>query len=633
MNRTPFLAAFLAGLLAIVWVGAGDAGANPLALSVLALIAAFYLVGGQELRHYRAASASLAAALAALAALADLPAPTGAPADAPSHAPTHATTPPQSDPPADPQPMLDGWLQSIHPALRNPVRLRIEGERISLPGPTLTPYLVGLLVLLGMIGTFLGMVVTLKGTVSALESTTDLQAMRASLAAPVRGLGLAFGTSVAGVCASAMLGLVSALCRRERLQLSQVLDLQIATRLRRYSLGHQRQENFKALQTQAQCMPVLIEGLQTLMSRIDAQNQAGQERLLASQALFQQHTATSYAGLAASVEQSLKQSLAESAPLAAAVIAPTVAATLAGIANQTNLLHQRVAETQQTRLDRLSERLVGTLAGATEQWREALAATQATLSARDEARLAAWSAALNAMAGTLQREWQQAGAASLAQQQAICHTLEGTAQQLSRQAEAHARQTLGEISGLMQVAAEAPRAAAELIGPLRQQLSDSLARDNAALTERGQIMARLSGLLETVQQASAEQCGAVGALVASSQTLLAAAEQRLTHSAETEAARLAAVAAQVTGSAVEVASLGEAFGLGVQQFGAANDRLTVQLQRVETALGKSSARSDEQLAYYVAQAREVIDLSIAAQTQIVEELQQLARRQVAAEAA
>ena len=50
------------------------------------------------------------------------------------------------------------------PALQNAVRLRVEGERVGLPGPALTPYLAGLLVLLGMLGTFLGMVVTLKGT-------------------------------------------------------------------------------------------------------------------------------------------------------------------------------------------------------------------------------------------------------------------------------------------------------------------------------------------------------------------------------------------------------------------------------------------------------------------------------------
>jgi hypothetical protein len=41
-------------------------------------------------------------------------------------------------------------------------------------------------------------------------------------------------------------------------------------------------------------------------------------------------------------------------------------------------------------------------------------------------------------------------------------------------------------------------------------------------------------------------------------------------------------------------------------------------------------RSDEQLDYYVAQAREVVDLSIRSQKQIVEDLQQLASQKAAA---
>jgi hypothetical protein len=87
---------------------------------------------------------------------------------------------------------------------------------------------------------------------------------------------------------------------------------------------------------------------------------------------------------------------------------------------------------------------------------------------------------------------------------------------------------------------------------------------------------------------------------------------------------MAGVAARITGSAVEVASLGEAFGAGVQLFSQSNDKLAAHLQRVEGALSKSIARSDEQLEYYVAQAREVIDLSIMSQKQIVEDLQRIA---------
>ena len=45
------------------------------------------------------------------------------------------------------------------------------------------------------------------------------------------------------------------------------------------------------------------------------------------------------------------------------------------------------------------------------------------------------------------------------------------------------------------------------------------------------------------------------------------------------------------------------------------------LQRIEKAMDKSMTRSDEQLAYYVAQARELIDLSISSQKDVLETLQ------------
>ena len=48
------------------------------------------------------------------------------------------------------------------------------------------------------------------------------------------------------------------------------------------------------------------------------------------------------------------------------------------------------------------------------------------------------------------------------------------------------------------------------------------------------------------------------------------------------------------------------------------------LQRIEGGLTKSLTRSDEQLAYYVAQAREIIDLSIMSQKKMVDDLQRAA---------
>jgi hypothetical protein len=636
MNRFLHHAAFLAGLAAVCWLGYGYIGTHILALAMMVFIGAFYLMGALELHRLHQATSSLAHALA------DIP---------------------------EPLPALGPWLDRVHPSLQNAVRLRIEGERVGLPGPAMTPYLAGLLVLLGMLGTFLGMVVTLKGTGLALESATDVQAIRASLAAPVKGLGLAFGTSVAGVAASAMLGLMSALCRRERLQAAQRLDTRIATTLRVYSLAHQREESFKLLQRQTQAMPELVDRLQAMMTQMERQSQALNTRLVAGQESFYAKAETAYAGLAASVDRSLKQSLTESARAAGATIQPVVEATMAGIARETTALHHTIADTVQRQLEGVSARFDTATTTVADLWKAALAEhqrdgeallkdlrtsldqyaetfeqrsaslvstvsqahvdLQATWGSRDEARLAAWTQSLQATAASLQHEWQQAGAQTLSQQQQICKTLEHTAGEIAAQAQAHARNTISEIARLVQAASEAPRAAAEVIAELRQKLSDSMSRDNAMLEERSRIMHTLSALLDALNHASSEQRGAIDALVTSSAALLEGAGTRFHEKIDAETEKIATVTAQITGSAVEVASLGEAFNLGVTLFSQSNDKLMAQLQRIEGALTKSMARSDEQLAYYVAQAREIIDLSIMSQKQIVEDLQQLSGKPAA----
>lgn len=885
MKSLFYRAAFVAGLAGVCWVGAGYvAGHAWLALAMTGLIAAFYGMGALELQRFRQATATLSRALV------DLPA-AGAPAT------------------------LSGWLAGLHPSLQNAVRLRVEGDRVALPGPALVPYVVGLLVLLGMLGTFLGMVVTLNGAVLALESTTDLQAIRAALSAPVKGLGLAFGTSVAGVCASAMLGLMLAWCRRERVQAGQQLDAAIATTLHGFSRAHQRQAAFDALQQQARQMPEVVGALQALVGQMDRQNQALAERLLAHQEGWQrsahslneqllagqngfhQKAEAAYGELARSVGESLRLSLAESARQTGEMLQPVVQATLGRIAQEATALHTQVAgalqqhmagvtgridataatleagwrgalthhhalverqasDTQQalaalaqtfeqrsgewlTRLEashqahqaataerehRLAteqaERLQQVTAEQAEhhrrtaaeqaawaqrvaaeqaewaqrvaaeqaererhltttqvQWEERvlaelaqrqqqLAATQAaheqrllaTLAERDErllsqraeqeqhylaqraaqedqrlaeqaqreeerladlaareqqrlaelaqreqqrqaehaaltaeqwtreqqrladlaqreeqrlaaqaahaaelaarhqqqqaeqaalehqhrteaaareqqqraehlaqeqARLAAWAGSLESVSATLQREWQQASSHALAHQEKLSQALEKAASEIAAEAQAQVRRNVAEVHELMQAALEAPRAAATVLTQLRQELSESLVRDQQHLEERSRIMATLGSLLETVQHAATEQRAAIDTLVASSADLLQRVGSHFEQQVQAESARLEQASAQVAAGAVEVASLGEAFGTAVQLFGQSNDKLVAGLERVEGSLEKSMERSDEQLAYYVAQAREIIDLTLMSQKQILEDLQRL----------
>ena len=76
----------------------------------------------------------------------------------------------------------------------------------------------------------------------------------------------------------------------------------------------------------------------------------------------------------------------------------------------------------------------------------------------------------------------------------------------------------------------------------------------------------------------------------------------------------------------EMASLGEAFGVAVEQFNKSNEALIDNLSNIENDLEKSSNRSDEQLAYYVTQAREIIDHSMMSQKEIFEEMRHLSRQ-------
>ncbi|MFL6693344.1 MAG: hypothetical protein ACJ8GO_10320, partial [Ramlibacter sp.] len=600
MNRRLFAMAFAIGLAAVAWVGWGFLGTSWLALAMTAVIGTVFAMGALELRQFRSATSQLSAALA------DIP---------------------------QPLPALGEWLEKVPAGLRGAVRLRIEGERVGLPGPSLTPYLVGLLVMLGMLGTFLGMVVTFKGAVFALEGSTDLQAIRSALADPIRGLGLSFGTSVAGVATSAMLGLMSAVSRRERVDAARQLDARIATTLLPFSLVHQRQETLKALQVQARALPEVVGALDTLMSRIEQRSAQLDEQLLARQADFQREVTVAYTALADRVGTSLKDSVADSARAAGESIGPVVATAMQRIVQDTERLHQRLGAVAQEQVDALSRQFSGT----------------------EAARLQAWTEALHGMRTGLEAQWRRVGEETLAQQRAVSLALETTAADIARHATEHAMQTarlldesgelvrsraetearwvaqhgermdelaatwrtelaalrddesvrgqaavdrLGElqaavaqhlatlgaaleapIARLLQTASEVPQAAAGVITQLRQEMGRVAEKDNLALQERTVLLGQLGTLLQTVNQASGEQRAAIDAIVASAATVMDKAGSQFVAALDAHAGKAGDMAAQVAGSAIEVASLAEAFGAGVQSFQASNDKLAETLLR------------------------------------------------------
>ncbi|MBT9442429.1 MAG: DUF802 domain-containing protein [Acidovorax sp.] len=886
MNKSVMAAIFAVGLAVVGWVGWGFVGSSPLALAMTVVIAAVYVVGAYELMQFRAATSSLSTALAGLG--------------------------------QQPLEDLGSWLERLHSSLRNPVRQRIDGERVPLPGPALAPYLVGLLVMLGMLGTFLGMVVTFNGAVFALEASSSLESIRAALAAPIKGLGLSFGTSVAGVAASAMLGLMSALCRRERLAALRTLDARIVSELRPFSAAHRRQEMFEALQAQAQAMPLIAERLQGLMEGLERRHEQLNGQLQDQQQVFHREAAAAYTQLATTVGASLHDSLGASARMAGETIRPVVEQAMATLAQEAERSHQRlreatgvqmhaltaqwegtarqVADTWTEALDRhtqtqdqqavqlgsalqsitqtleqrtttllatlqetvaqsqaaqlaadqqrlagWSQSMEGMASRLAEQWQlageqtaqqqrgvcqalegaatqldqslqtasqaferrttallasmqETVAQSQAAQLAADQQRLAGWSRSMEGMASTLAERWQQVGEQTAQHQQGVCLALEGAATQLDqslqtasqafeqrttalqalleqtvektladqavadqqrlagwsqsmegmasrlaeqwqqvgeqtaqhqrgvcqalegaaaqltermteqvhqalggaarlmdqsdallhtrieaearwadtqaermdalagvwrtelvalRDAEAARGQaaverldalqaavaghlaTLGSaleapLTRLLQTASDVPQAAAEVITQLRQEMTHLSERDNAALAERTAMMEQLGVLLQSVNEAAGQQRAAIESLVGSAASVLEQAGQEFAQALGAQAGKVDEVSAHVAASAVELSSLGESFGHGVELFTASNEKLMDSLQRIEGAIGQSMSRSDEQLAYYVAQAREVIDLSISSQQGIVEDLRRLNGQMAAA---
>ena len=727
MRRFLFAVPFLLGAIAVVWIAATFLS-NPVALTVTLIIAAAYTLGFAELLRFRRTTATLDRQLE------DLP---------------------------DSRDGLNHWLKALPGSLRHAVQRRIDGHPAPLPGPQLTPYLTGLLVMLGLLGTFVGMIVTLQGAATALDGSSELTAIRSALAAPIAGLSLAFGTSIAGVAASAMLGLSAALCRRDRMAVSRKLDDRVDL-LHAFSLDHQRQSAYSALQDQSRIFPELVSALQGLTGRMEQMGEQLSDSLTRNQQDFHHTLTDQYRTLAESVSQSLKETLADSSRLAVENIQPIMEQSLAGLSQQVQGTHERLNAITEKQLATLTERFRETTEAAAQHWQQGLdqhqqtsarlvsdistslaahhdqfrdnssqlleqvRSTQAELGNASEQQLAAIAEQFRSASEQALQQWQQ----GLAEQKDTGHSLlqevRDTQQQLARTSEEQltaitgqfravseqaaaqwrdgidaqqasgatlvselrsalsehnqqfqtsaaglldgqksgidtlvatvreelvalrdaeagrseaASERLAQLEGtvsehlgrlgtaleapmtrLIETASETPKAAAEVISRLREEMTRSSERDNELLEERRRIMAELDTLLSSQRDAAGAQREAIETLITAASDTLTQVSDTFAQQVSAQSEQLDQVAGDVSGSAAEVASLSDAFATAVQVFSEANDKLLDNLQQVESRLEQSSARADEQLNYYVEQAREVIELSMASQKEVIDAL-------------
>ena len=179
------------------------------------------------------------------------------------------------------------------------------------------------------------------------------------------------------------------------------------------------------------------------------------------------------------------------------------------------------------------------------------------------------------------------------------------------------------LANLIESASEAPRVAAELMEQLRGEITKNIERDNSLLDERRTLMEELAKLTDGLRDNSQAQREAVEQLLANSGDTLKQLGERLGDSIEQRASQLAELGDQLAGSALELSGVGETFAAAVQQFGDSNGELLAALASVEHTLKESGERSDEQMSYYVAQAREIIDHNLLTHQDILARLQAL----------
>ena len=154
-------------------------------------------------------------------------------------------------------------FDSLSPALYRIVHGRLyEGVQVSSLRAPYTPYLIGALILLGLIGTFIGLVDTLSGTREALQSTAELETLRDSLLAPIAGLARAFGTSVSGVATSVVLGLAATLTRREESRLNYLVSGLAASSLTQLHPVARQTAALEKLVEQGTAVPSVLERFQ-----------------------------------------------------------------------------------------------------------------------------------------------------------------------------------------------------------------------------------------------------------------------------------------------------------------------------------------------------------------------------------
>ena len=443
-----------------------------------------------------------------------------------------------------------------------------------------------------------------------------------------------------------MLGLLSTLSRRERMQASSLLDSKLVSELQEFSSGYQQQQAFQAIQDQASALPAVANQLGELATSLASMGADLNQGISEHQDKFQGAMVQNYNELNSTINQNLSTGLQESSQMLGDTIQPlveTAMTALSSMAEETNerllnlserqfaqlsdatkanseLVQQSVeACLQQQRkssedllkvVNQSTEKSATDLKSITQQLLDESASNNERWIDQQQAQVKLFSDVIRDELASLRNEEQGRGDAAVARLDDLNRAVAGHLATLGSSLEEP-------MTRLIETASETPKAAAEVIEKLRGEMTKNVERDNELLVERKALMQQIDELSINLSGASNAQGQAIDSLIEQSSKKLEQVSNQFGEKLEGESARLAQVVEHFASSSVEMASLADAFNAAVSLFSDSNNKLMENLASIESSLEQSNSRSDEQLAYYVAQAREIIDHNLLSHQQII----------------
>jgi hypothetical protein len=550
------------------------------------------------------------------------------------------------------------------------LRMRLSGQYSTLPQLSLTPFLVGLMVMLGLLGTFLGLVETLQGARDALTGSTELEAVRMGLAAPIQGLSRAFGTSVAGVATSALLGFLLVSVRRETTQLQYELDYLLAGPLVSLSLVGRQTLALDSLTLHVENLPTTTEALGQVGNNLNEMSITLQQMQTKSAA----ETAGLLSQTAKDVRETMSHSVGESITQAAQTLDPVLTFALQQAKEQAQQQFEQWNTALKADEQNRAQSIANTLEHAMQEQLAAFRQTMNQVLQEAQANTQSSSEAVTTLLNSTRTTMETFSGESRHQfvmleeqlgnlRAAIAHAdvetvshLEGqigtitgaiTAafDQLDEGQKERTQLLFGELGRLdavvqehlsllgeglaapltrvIETAAEAPKSVSKMLETLDTHLEERLERENNLLQDRQGLMDAMRLATEAVQKSTEQQGTTLENLVLNCDNQMSGMRERANEELMKAREQLEQSASMIATGGVEMTAVASMFTSAVEDYRKSNDTLMDGLQNIQEALNHSGERSNDQLSMYVDQAREIIDQSIISQKEMFDALREM----------